>query len=520
MSKHGSRFPSQPPGPGARRRSARGLRRYAVGTAVACGLLLVAPRSSLAADFMVQSSVVSQNYQIRDASDSALTFLRLDTYLRLFALDLLPKQKDRSKKKRYETQLHFMASMRLRADFAGFTSRWNDNVQVAKTEYGGETTFELLFAHLSVTDIGGVVDLRLGRQFYLGPMEFYGFDGLHARFKLPYHLAVELVGGLRNSGRYAIDAPIFLLDGTDLTDSKPGWLPMFSVAVETRDLSWLSVRLAYRATWHVLADEGSVLYPDQSTGEGTVPKTQMAEEKLSFYARTNFWKGKLQAFAGIRYNLLTDRLDEGQFGLASSFGKSSRIQAEYVMESPDFDGDSIFNIFNTQAYQEVRLWYEHRFTARWRAYARFTLRLFSGGASNAPEETEQALAEPDFGGGLGFAYVGRKATARADLYWQEGYGGRTLGVYGYYRHTLVPRWFAVEARALVAYWDDELSVTPEGVTAGLALGGRLKLWRRAAIHLLVEDNFGTYSKSDLRIYALLNVSWCTWGSCPAGEVVP
>ena len=85
---------------------------------------------------------------------------------------------------------------------------------------------------------------------------------------------------------------------------------------------------------------------------------------------------------------------------------------------------------------------------------------------------------------------------------------------------MVPDWLALEGRAVVAYWDDDLSVTPQGVTAGLSVGAQLQLTKLVALHVLVEDNFGTYNKSDLRLYALLNVSWCTWGTCPAGEVVP
>jgi hypothetical protein len=58
------------------------------------------------------------------------------------------------------------------------------------------------------------------------------------------------------------------------------------------------------------------------------------------------------------------------------------------------------------------------------------------------------------------------------------------------------------------------------VSAGLSVGAQLQLTQLVALHLLVEDNFGTYNKSDLRLYGMLNVSWCTYRACPAGEVVP
>ncbi len=470
-------------------------------------------------DALVQASVSSQNYQVRDAGDRALTLSRLDTYLRLFILDILPKKK--RKRGREPAQMHFVASMRLRADFGGYTRDWDQAFDVHGTDGGFNPVFELLYAHLSATDLGGILDLKVGRMFHLDPMDFYGYDGLHLRFKTPFYVAFEVLGGRRQSGlynSYFADSAIFLLQGSDNTEANPGWMPMVGVAAETIGLSFLRLRVAYRAVWHLMDDnDPGRIYPD-GLGDD-LPAAGLNAEKLSAHATVTLWKSRLQLYGGVRYNLLTTRLDEAQGGVGFRYGPS-RVRAEYVIDSPDFDGDSIFNIFNTQAYQEVRLWYEHRFSKRWAAYARVTARLFSGGDADAPEATEQRLIEPDIGGGLGATYLGRRQTARLDLYWQEGYGGRTLGFYGYYRYQVVPRWLALEGRAVVAYWDDELSTTPEGVSAGLSLGARLQLTTLAALHVLVEDNFGTFNKSDLRVYAMLNFAWCTYRACPAGEVVP
>ncbi|MFH2010053.1 MAG: hypothetical protein ABI333_25880 [bacterium] len=485
---------------------------------VALLTLLVSPPSARAYEAMVQATVVSQSYQIRDANDGALSLRRLDTYLRIAVLDLLPTEK----KKRSQdpvTQMHFIAGMRLRADFGGFTRQWDSSLTAHGREGGVNPLFELMYAHLAVTDLGGVIDLRLGRQFQLDPMDFYGYDGLYARFRLPIHVAIETVAGLRNGGRYAFDMPIFQLDGTDLTDTNPGWKPMVGVALSTHDLGFLSARVAYRASWHVLdpSDPGTG-YPEVD-GEA-VPRTAMVEEKISAFVHANLWKGKLQPYGGIRYNLLTTQLDEAQIGLSGRITKNVQLRAEYVRESPDFDGDSIFNLFNAEAYQEIRLWYEQRYKVRWRWYVRATLRLFSGGASDAESALETNVLEPDVGGGLGFVYLGQTLSGRVDLYYQEGYGGRTVGAYGYYRHEVIRDWLSLEARAVIAYWDDDLSVTPEGVSAGLGLGGRLNFGKWVALHVILEDNFGTHYKSDLRLFALLNFSWCTTGTCVAGEVIP
>ncbi len=470
-------------------------------------------------DAMVQATVSSQNYQVRDAGDGALTLSRLDTYLRLFILDILPRKK--RKDGREPTQMHFVASMRLRADFGGYTRDWDRALDVDGPGGGYNPVFELLYAHLSVTDIAGFIDLKVGRMFHLDPMDFYGYDGLSVRFKTPFYVAFELMGGRRQSGlynSYFADSPIFLLQGSDNTETRVGWMPMMGVAAETTGLSFLRLRMAYRAVWHLIdANDPGLGYPDDLGGD--LPGSALNAEKLSAHATATFWKKRLQFYGGVRYNLLTSRLDEAQGGVGLRYGRS-RVRAEYVIDSPDFDGDSIFNVFNTQAYQEMRLWYEHRFTARWAGYARITGRFFEGGASDAPEQTEQRLIEPDIGGGVGATYLGKRQTARVDLYWQEGYGGRTLGLYGYYRYQVLPGLLALEGRGVLAYWDDELATTPEGVSAGVSLGARLQLSQLASVHVLVEDNFGTYNKSDLRVYAMLNFAWCTYRACPAGEVVP
>ncbi|MDY0004453.1 MAG: hypothetical protein RBU30_24360, partial [Polyangia bacterium] len=392
-------------------------------------LSLALPLRARAYEALVQASVSSQSYQIRDAEGAKLGLQRLDTYLRLFITDLLPEREERSRAKP-GAQMHIVMSMRMRADMGTFTRGWDPSSEAHGLDTwvsgAGRPTLELLNAHLAATDIAGFMDFKLGRLFQLDPLDFYGFDGLQARARLPFHLGLELVAGLRNSGHWAIDAPIFLADGTSLSDSRPGaFQPMVGAAVETHGLPWLRLRLAYRSTWHFLApgDVGSI-YP--GTTAENVPRVTISEEKLTAYALGSFLGDRVTLYGGIRHNLLFGRLDEAQAGLALRLGRSSQLRAEYVRDQPDFDGDSLFNIFNAVAYQEVRLWYEHRFSARWQAYLRATVRLFGGGEEGLDGEEGEAL-EPDVGGGVGVHYLGSRLAGRLDLYWQEGYGGRTLG---------------------------------------------------------------------------------------------
>jgi hypothetical protein len=464
---------------------------------------------------MVQATVLGQGYQVRDASDGLQSLRRLDTYLRLFALDLLPTN-DEDRRRGHKTQIHLFTALRIRADFGDFSRRWDFSDRGHGLERGDNPAFELLFGYLSVTDLAGLIDLRLGRQFHLDPMDFYGFDGLFARVRLPIHLAVEGIWGLRNQTTVAWTAPLFVQEGQEAIGAAPGWRPMVGAALETRDLRWLSLRVAYRTTWHVLSDEERELAGQPAGSAGAVDTIDRVDEKVSAFGQVSLLKGRLVFYGGLRYNLLTDRFDEHQAGVVGRPFRGARLRLEHVREHPDFDGDSIFNIFDTEPFQEVRLTWEQRFTPRLHAYLRATVRLFTGG----DETLDEPEIKPDAGGGLGLTYQGRRVAARVDLYWQEGYGGRTLGAFGLWQHTLIRRWLAWEGRATIAHWNDGLSGVPKGVTAGIGLGARARLGDRVALHVLVEDNFGTHNKSDIRVVGLMNVSWCTRGSCPAGEVIP
>ncbi|MDY0005130.1 MAG: hypothetical protein RBU30_27775, partial [Polyangia bacterium] len=85
---------------------------------------------------------------------------------------------------------------------------------------------------------------------------------------------------------------------------------------------------------------------------------------------------------------------------------------------------------------------------------------------------------------------------------------------------IVPGWLDLEGRLVLAHWRDDLGLTPRGTTTGLTLGARLSLARQIALHVLLEDNIGTHTQADLRLLALLDLSFCTAGYCPAGVVLP
>jgi hypothetical protein len=99
---------------------------------------------------------------------------------------------------------------------------------------------------------------------------------------------------------------------------------------------------------------------------------------------------------------------------------------------------------------------------------------------------------------------------RADGYWEDGYGGRKVGVDASARLG-IRRAFEVEGRLTGYEWRPDATANvasaPDngGVSFGAQAGGRWQLGRGVKLHLLAEDNVGTFYKSQFRGLAVVEV---------------
>jgi len=99
---------------------------------------------------------------------------------------------------------------------------------------------------------------------------------------------------------------------------------------------------------------------------------------------------------------------------------------------------------------------------------------------------------------------------RADGYWEDGYGGRKVGVDASARLG-IRRAFEIEGRLTGYEWradatgDAARSPNDAGVVFGAQAGGRWQLGRGVKLHLLAEDNVGTFYSSAFRGLAVVEV---------------
>ena len=497
----------------AQRRAGPWSRRVSVLAALFC--LVLRPGLAGAYEVLLSADWTGQGYQLRDATGRLLNRWRLDTLFQLYVYDILPEPKDLRARNRPHPQMYFTAACRLDADSGSYADVLGSGTPLLRQEDPVGPALQVLYAYLGVTGLArGWMELTLGRRFFWDSMDAYQFDGLTVSVLSPLHLRLDLFGGSRVSGVLPIDAPIFVLDGTDARDETPRWEPMVGATVRS-DWRFLSGRITYRRTFARLPDQAEnqpgYLLPSGEAPAG-LNRWATLEDLVSLWLSSSLWEGRLVPYGGLAYSLMTDRVSRASLGARLTLGRHG-IRAEYARFEPTFDGDSIFNVFNIRPFTEVRLWYSLAVTRRWSGYARASLRLFEGADPNAATEQERADSRPGPGAGLGVRYLGRRLRARADWYYQDGYGGRTFGMDLWWRHWVLPAVLSWEGRATVVHWADDLLENLRGVTAGVALGALWKFHPRFGVQALLEDNFGEYYKADIRFTVMLHMDWCTMGRC-------
>ncbi|HEY7374017.1 MAG TPA: hypothetical protein VIF57_17785 [Polyangia bacterium] len=453
---------------------------------------LAAP--AVAYDFTLGVRTIGQGYQVRrfaaDGTNELLSRRRLTQYMDLAVFDIAPTawrgdDGDRN-------LLYFDASLRFDSDFGGYMlGRPTGQDEIRELQ---QNQFDILYAFLGGRNIGGRVDFELGRQIHFDLVDFFAFDGGDAIVHVTRKLAVEAYAGTEVRGELPLSAPIYELDGTSAGSRDPATRPaqnsmlrpLIGAAVAGgSDGGPLFARLAYRRVWSATAD--------QLPGE---PDSGVNDEKLSLTAFAA-WRDRVQAVGGVRFNLLLAEFDDEQLMVKlRTFGRQW-LTLEHAYLAPTFDGDSIWNVFAAGAYRDLRASYELALGPEVRAYARGFARFFTASGHAG-------------GGSVGATWRRGRGLVRGDGYWEDGYGGRKIGVDTSAR-LAVRRTFELEGRLTGYGWrgdqssDMAVSTSDQGVVFGVQAGGRWLLGQGVRLHLLGEDNFGTYYFSQFRGLAVLEV---------------
>jgi hypothetical protein len=483
-------------------------------------------------EFEIDARTSGQAYSVRwfrfSEPDRLLNRRRLTQTLGLEVWDLLAPDVDAGRPDAPPLapfQLYFSTQLRVDHDFGeyeqgdtiyatgpGMSAR--STAQGAIPELGADNFgLEVLHAFIGARGIGGIVDAELGRQVIVDNLDWFAFDGLHVRVRLPFHLAVEGQTGFLVRDSSPAGYSNFAPDGTSQShcqgflpdigafvaspdcpqESQPA--PTFGAAIETRGLPDFSARVSYRRTISATADG---VYPDT---RGEAPGWGVLEEKLSADVRGRVFGGDLVPWASARWNLLLGLIDEAHAGFRVALGWSQSVTVEALYSYPSFDGDSIFNVFSTEPYWDARatwdLWPGHGTV---RGYLRGFYRRFAG------EDGEPTTGNAA-GAGLGVNWKpGRDGSLRVDLSYEDGYGGLRAG------GDLSGRWeiskrFGIEGRASVVHFEEDELADLHATTVGIQAGGVWRIGPGIAVHLLGEENSNRFDGSQLRLLAVLDLAF-------------
>lgn len=518
------------------------------GAVAAWATLTLLTSAARAASVETDVSVTAQAYELRTADPgtaqaSLVDRRRVTTYLGLVISGL--GQKDSDGLPALRNQFSVNLQLRFEADLGDFLC------SIGRTSLGaalgclgrgsgGTSTSpellnykpELLMAYVEGHSLGGWVDVRLGRQLQWELFDLRALDGLWVQARTPLYLAAEAFGGLSVSGALPIDSPVYVLDGTsrkavpgvqDDPNQTPPLQPTVGFAVRSDGLRDLQLRLSYRRTF-ALAGDAAAAGCDPAATTGTrlpcAPAVGTIEERLAYTVTGRLLGGRLLGWGGLRYDFENGRFDDGHVGLRGVLAPRHSLVTEYRYSVPTWDGDSIFNVFSAEPYHEVRLSYDGQprgpagallrvgdFAVHGRAFARLFRTSTPTGAPSLPTSADSQALAPAFGGSLGARLTRRLGTVRLEAYADGGYGGLRAGADLSGRLLLLRNTLGLEGRVMYLYWADDQRESNRTHSVALQAGVRYALVRGVLIHLLAEDNVDRFYTTQLRVMAMLDLSY-------------
>jgi len=477
----------------------------ALATALATAILWAAPRTATATEIRTVARTLGEGYMVRapGTDGQLLSRRRLVQYINLGVYDLLqPRDAGERRRAHEDGQLRIVTSMRIRHDFGSYASEAaNAAAQLVKQIDGRQ--IDIMFAYLEADNLRGMIDLRAGRQFEMSGLDWYAFDGAWLRLRTPVHLGLEAFGGFQVDGSALFGFPTFELDGTANTPADSKRSPMVGAAVSAVGLRWLDARLAYRRTFSPASLNEKILNDDGTAGlAGAVD-----QEFVSLTVAANAAQGRLSPYAALRYNLGTGHLDDLSIGLQLAYTPQHLLRAMYMRTRPVFDLDSIFNVFNLQAFEDARLVYQVHLGSRWTLAARGQFRFFRDATTahlgTAPEQKLRVGA----GGGATAGFRVRRFSARLDGQGIGGEGGLRVG--GSLDTRTMVAWdrVGIDGRVYALRYRDETSALREGYSLALQAGVNVQLWRGIHLAVLGEEMFTSHYTQAFRVFGALTADW-------------
>jgi hypothetical protein len=174
----------------------------------------------------------------------------------------------------------------------------------------------------------------------------------------PYYFKAEVYGGSEQRGGIVAGTPRFEADGiwrgnrNNYNDIYPpfqpeNYAPAVGVAVESAGISWLHARLTYRRVYDTGTSNTTEFFygirPEQTLYSGA----RISSERLGYAIDANLMSLG-GAKAGIVYDFYRGEVTTAYVSLDGYVGPKVILSADFDYYQPSFDGDSIFNFFDSE----------------------------------------------------------------------------------------------------------------------------------------------------------------------------
>lgn len=459
---------------------------------------------ALAYDFTIKARTEGYGYQLRRYDRGGIVFVnrrRITQYLQLRIFNLLDDGRDPfapGKSSDAPALLTFHALMRFGTDFGAYI----DDLGTIKELRNNQ--FDLLLGTLEGRNLFGRLDFTLGRQYDMELLDFFAFDGLRVRVKLPWNLFAESHAGIQAIRAHPLSAAVFETDGATGDGTDDALAPTFGLAAGWEWDPWLSLRVAYRHTLssapRAPVSNKNIWATDQQHTED-IWATDQELFFLGFSAQAP--RIHTRMVFGMRYNLITAQLDDLQILLRQRLFRRHEIRAEYLHARPHFDGDSIFNIFGVEPYDEATLGYNVRILTPLDVFVRLGYRRLWTSDDGLDSGEPDALSA-----GAGLSWRTTRVRAAGEFFYLGGHGGQTIGGDLSASWSLL-RVLTVEGRLSLVDFQGRSYVSANGLNFGFTVGAKARFIPGILLHVMLEDNINPLYKSALRLMAVLELEFAS-----------
>ncbi len=520
-------------------------------------------------EFAVHARTVGQGYELRSfrllGSDLLLNRRRFTQTLSIQVWNIgkppLSRRLFESESAR-GPRYSFKGYLRIDHDFGAWTGgqvlvdrRLVDAIDLVPELESSSLALDLLYGYFAAEGLaGGKLDVYIGRQLSIDTLDWWNMDGVLVRAQTPWPVQVEAFGGLRVRDSSPLGSAGFEPDGTSgaecaeyVEGTVPGtgsWrpidrdipgtgsvfasdfdfcpqrrelMPTFGAAIRTHGLRKVWARLGYRRSQSRtvgligpvdrFAEPDLGLYPNE---DGRAQKWGVNEERLAASVRGDVRTlgGQLTPHAAARYSLLHGLVDEAHLGARYQRGAHA-VEPEAYYSFPTFDGDSIFNVFSSEPYTDLRMTYDFSpDRSPWRGFVRGWGRRYATEDADEVRAGESVDAIELAGGVQGGVQYRRRGSmlARLDLFHEDGYGGRRTGGFGalMWRRSST---LALSGRLSVIDFDDALLRGFSGVSVGAQVGTTYQVNEGVTLHLIAEENRNRIYNSQFRLIGVIDLAF-------------